>query len=160
MKTKTTIINAIATLFAFLWIYTAVAKLVGYRIFLAQLKMSNLLGGIALLVSIAVPLMELLIATVLLMGLSTGKPKSLKNGMIASAGLLLLFTMYITGMLMTNSHLPCTCGGFIQKLSWPQHLVFNIILIGIALIGIILMKEKNTPYRHREARSDLGLGME
>lgn len=158
MKTKTT--NIIATLFIFLWLYTAASKIVGYNIFLAQLKMSNILGHVALLVSIIIPTIELIITGILLIGLYTQRNKLLKSGLIASAGLLGLFTIYISTMMLTNSHLPCTCGGFIQQLSWPEHLIFNIVMMVITMIGIVLIKGKNTPYRHREVRSDLRLGME
>lgn len=158
MKPKTT--NIITTLFIFLWLYTVASKIVGYNIFLAQLKMSHILGHVALPISIIIPTIELIIAGILIIGIYTQRNKLLKSGLIASAGLLGLFTLYISTMMLTNSHLPCTCGGFIQKLSWPQHLIFNIVFIMIAMIGIMLMRERKTPYRHREVRSDLRLGME
>jgi hypothetical protein len=44
-------------------------------------------------------------------------------------------------MLAYAKHLPCSCGGVIKKLTWPQHLAFNIFFLLIAMTGIILQRK-------------------
>ncbi|MEZ7926105.1 MAG: hypothetical protein QMB68_00660 [Cloacibacterium sp.] len=57
-------------------------------------------------------------------------------GLLASFILMLFFTGYIAHMLLTSENLPCSCGGILEKMSWTQHLYFNIgcaVLAAIAL---------------------------
>ena len=43
---------------------------------------------------------------------------------------------YLLWMLRTEQHLPCSCGGVIQHLTWGQHIVFNGFFIAVAATGI------------------------
>jgi len=45
-------------------------------------------------------------------------------------------------MLKVFDRIPCSCGGIIAKLSWGQHLVFNLIFLGLALIGFMFFDKK------------------
>ncbi len=87
----------------------------------------------------AVPLTE--IAVVLLLLFS----RTRIPGLVASLFLLLLFTGYIAVMLVGDYDLPCQCGGVVSKLSWPQHLVFNCLFIGINAYA--LYAEKNQRFQ-------------
>jgi hypothetical protein len=53
-----------------------------------------------------------------------------------SCGLMTLFTIYIAIILVVNNHIPCSCGGIIQSMSWKQHLLFNVACIILSVIGI------------------------
>jgi len=64
-------------------------------------------------------------------------------GLYASFFMMLSFTLYITLMLLFTKHLPCSCGGVLRKLSWPQHLILNIFFLILAIAGIILQKNKH-----------------
>ena len=113
-----------------LWVYTATDKLLHFQLFRYRLATFPGIGRFADLLSWSLPLLELSLAALLL---TTGK-KML--GFFASAALLLLFTWYLAVMLETQHHLPCTCGGVIEKLSWRQHLVFNLFFTAVAGMGI------------------------
>lgn len=57
--------------------------------------------------------------------------------------LMVAFTSYIIYIIMFNAQLPCTCGGMLEMLSWPQHLAFNITFILLGIIAIILLRKQN-----------------
>lgn len=57
-------------------------------------------------------------------------------GFIVSTLILSLFTIYVS-LILTNffDNIPCSCGGISEGLSWKEHLLVNIFLLTIALIG-------------------------
>ncbi|MDI3321372.1 MauE/DoxX family redox-associated membrane protein [Pinibacter soli] len=125
----------IAALLILLFAYTAFQKFIGHGTFLNTLHNSALLRPVAIFVSWSVPITELAIVCLLLF------PLLRKIGLLCSAVLLTVFTIYIVCMLLFSSSLPCTCGGIISSLSWKQHILFNIIFIGLALYGWYSMRE-------------------
>jgi putative oxidoreductase len=62
-------------------------------------------------------------------------------GFISSFVLMTLFTIY-TGAILLHffDYVPCSCGGVIRKLTWPQHLVFNLFFVGLSVTGIVLQR--------------------
>lgn len=121
--------DIIAALLVLLFVYSAMSKLMIYSTFQGQIKVSPLLSWFSSMAWI-LPVFEWLIVALLLF-----KATRLA-GFYASTFLLLVFTIYITGMLTFSSHLPCSCGGVIAHLTWKQHLLFNIFFIGISYQGI------------------------
>jgi uncharacterized membrane protein YphA (DoxX/SURF4 family) len=59
-------------------------------------------------------------------------------GLYASFFFMILFTGYIVAILRFSSYIPCSCGGILQKMSWTQHLIFNIGFLLLAVIAILL----------------------
>jgi hypothetical protein len=54
-------------------------------------------------------------------------------------------------MILFAEHLPCNCGGVLQKMNWRQHLIFNLFFICLSLIGIRLYQSnKNIVATHRQ----------
>jgi len=86
----------------------------------------------------AIPSLELAIALALMF------ERTRMMGMIASLLLMTLFTIY-TGSVLLHffAYVPCSCGGVIRKLSWPQHMVFNLFFVTISAMGIILQRKKS-----------------
>ncbi|RZJ86383.1 MAG: hypothetical protein EOO20_18410 [Chryseobacterium sp.] len=65
------------------------------------------------------------------------------SGLILSLMLLIAFTIYI--LLILNGAFPerpCSCGGFISKMSWKNHLKFNLVLIAINSFCLYTMSKK------------------
>jgi putative oxidoreductase len=61
----------------------------------------------------------------------------------ASLFLMSAFTIYTVAILFhAFRYIPCSCGGVIRKLTWPQHLFFNLFFVGISILGIILKKRE------------------
>jgi hypothetical protein len=46
-------------------------------------------------------------------------------------------------MLAFDTSLPCSCGGIIAKLSWKEHVVFNLFFIANSVAGIKLQRKIN-----------------
>jgi hypothetical protein len=115
----------------FLWVYAASSKLFIYEGFRFQLLGHKLLANHAWTIAWLIPTVEILIALLLVI------PKTRIGGLYASLSLLLLFTMYIIYMFMFYPYKPCSCGGVISKLTWKQHILFNLFFLLLAVAGII-----------------------
>jgi putative oxidoreductase len=128
------IINVSAALFILLFTYTGISKLTGHDKFENVLSRSPLLEKFSAIISWLVPVIELAIATLLFF------PSTKKSGIRLSLLLMSLFTAYIAYMLLFIPHLPCSCGGVLQKLNWKQHLLFNIGFTVLAAYNLWLYK--------------------
>ncbi|WP_460585485.1 MauE/DoxX family redox-associated membrane protein [Hymenobacter arcticus] len=116
----------------FIFLYTALDKIRSYDTFIADMQKSVLIPAqLVPLTAGTVIASELLIAGLLL------HKKTRKMAFLLAALLMLLFTGYILLMLNFSPYLPCSCGGFIQALSWPQHLAFNSLLLVSCVIGFL-----------------------
>jgi putative oxidoreductase len=135
IQMKGRIINIINGAFILLFVYTAFSKLYELRQFRFVLNMSPLLKNYSGQLSVGVPVMELCIALVRFI------PATARLGMIAGICLLVIFTAYIIYMILIDPHLPCSCGGVIQQLSWTQHIVFNLFFITAGIISIYMQRE-------------------
>lgn len=140
MKNKG-IIAVISALLIGVFVYAAFSKLLNYPLSVAQLHTHPYIGRFAGLIAWFVPAVELIVSALLLF------PGSRRIGLYGSAGLLFIFTAYLALMLLSGRPLPCTCGGFISTLDWPQHIVFNLALILLSIIGIRLYKGARLFYR-------------
>jgi hypothetical protein len=124
----------ISLLLIFLFAYTACSKLIDSKAFATVLGSVPLIERGAGIVAILLPLAELLIVLLLLF------ERTRLVGLYASMILLLVFTVYLVYMVLMVPHLPCSCGGVISRMSWKQHVVFNLFFIGLTMIGIRSMK--------------------
>jgi len=123
-----------------LFVYTAYAKIIDHDRFLKGLTRVHLISGFAVVISFLVPLTEIIIALLLLI------PKTSKWGLYSFTTLMLIFTGYIISALIWEKKLPCHCGGAIEKLSWSQHIWFNIAFIALAIFALWLNK-LNTSFK-------------
>lgn len=131
------IIEIICFLLIILFVYAALSKLFAYADFKNQLTRSPLVKNWAGVVAFVLPAVELIAAG--LLTLSTTR----KAGLLLSFVLMALFTGYIIYMLLFEKNLPCSCGGVLKKLTWKQHIVFNIFFLLTAIAGMRLEKNKN-----------------
>lgn len=130
---KTVLVEIISILLFILFVYSAVSKLLEFQNFQAQLGQSPLLSAYTGLVSYSVLIVEFLIALLLAI------PKFRYKALLASFGLMLMFTAYIVVILNYSSFVPCSCGGILEKLGWKEHLIFNIVVTIMAAIASLLM---------------------
>lgn len=126
------VLDIIASLLFLLFVYTAISKFIAFDYYLYDLRRSPLLAPYAHAIAATVPGAELLVATLLF------APKTRSYGFAGAVTLMLLFTFYVTYVLIFTVKRPCTCGGLIRQLSWPQHLVFNLAFLTFAIIGFSL----------------------
>jgi len=121
---KTNIVDKVSKLLLILlFAYTGSSKLLGHQLFLSQLMQIQMLNTIAAPVSFLLPAVEILTAIFL----AIDKMEIL--GLWLAAFLMTTFTIYVAGMLILKSSLPCTCGGVISSMTWKQHLLFNIFFM-------------------------------
>jgi len=132
MKTvkKTIVPDIISALFILLFVYTAISKLIEHESFKAVLSQSPLIGNKATILSWVLPILELFTAMLLFI------PTMRKWGFAGSLILMLLFTCYITYMILFARDLPCSCGGVVSAMTWPEHLIFNIFFTALSVIGL------------------------
>lgn len=117
-------------LLVLLFSYTAFSKLLEHDKFIFQMNLSPfpLMPDFAVPLAWILPQVELVIVVLLLY------PVYHRAGLIASIALLLVFEIYIAGMMFSGLKLPCTCGGIISKMSWGAHLAFNAFFILFACL--------------------------
>lgn len=136
---RTTIVEIIIALYAILFLYTGISKIMEYGVFREQLAESPILAPVAALVARGLPIVEFLLVLLLVV------PRWRLKGFYASTGLMIAFTLYIIALMSFNDQLPCSCGGVLAALSWGQHIVFNSLFIVLGIIGVILeMKVRRT----------------
>lgn len=126
----------------FLFLYTSFNKLMAFDYYLYDLKRSPLLGNYAIFIAVLIPTVELLVAGLLLI------EKTIKGGLLGSLVLMVLFTIYVGYVLMYASYRPCTCGGIIRELTWPQHLVFNLFFLLLSILGLFLQRRPIASFIH------------
>jgi len=131
-KYSTLITEIISILFILLFVYAAVSKLINIERFKVQLSQSPLLTTYSNWVAWFVPLTELIIVIALLI------PRYRLVGLYGCLGLMSAFSMYIIAILNFSDYIPCSCGGILDKMGWTEHLVFNIVFVVLAIVGIFL----------------------
>lgn len=140
MKIRALAIEIICCLFIAMFLYAAVSKLADYGN--AYLKMLNqpFDDKYAAFLTWAVPLVEIGISLLLI-------PEKTRNtGLYAATGLMAVFTGYVSFVLSGYypGGVPCSCGGFISRMNWSQHLYFNIAFVVLGITGIVLFH-----YQHK-----------
>lgn len=139
--------DIICGLLILLFAYTAFSKLIEFAKFRNVLNRAPLIANYAMFFAALIPATELVIVLLLVM------PRTKKAGLNAATGLLIAFTVYLVFMVLTAPHLPCSCGGVIQKLSWKQHIVFNLFFIGLGITGIYFQQKTNKDNQRTNVQS-------
>jgi uncharacterized membrane protein YphA (DoxX/SURF4 family) len=131
-RRKDWIIEIISALFVVLFVYAAVTKLIDYDKFRLQLGQSPVLTAFAGTIVWLVPAIEIVIAMLLM------TKRFRLAGFYAAFSLMVMFTAYIVVITRFSEYVPCSCGGVLEKLSWDQHLVFNIAFVVMATIAVVI----------------------
>lgn len=137
-RLQNVLLELISLLYILLFVYAAVSKLLDFENFQVQLGQSPLLSAFAGWFSWGIPALELIIALLLILR------RFLLVALLAAYSLMVLFTSYIYILLHYSSFIPCSCGGVIQKLSWSQHIIFNVCFIVLAGIAVVLLPDSRT----------------
>jgi putative oxidoreductase len=130
---KSALVDILSIIIMLLFAYTAASKFLDMPKFVFQMRLAPvpLMKIFAPVLGWVVPVIEMVIAISLAVGFFYPAIKT--KGLYASVILLSAFEIYIVIMLLSGSHLPCTCGGIISQMGWRQHLFFNgfFIIAGI-----------------------------
>ncbi|MDR6782337.1 putative membrane protein YphA (DoxX/SURF4 family) [Pedobacter africanus] len=136
-RTRKITVDVICYLFVLLFLYAATSKLMEYDKFQLQMGKSPIITDYASILVWLVPGLEIAISITLLL------ERTRLAGLYAAFTLMALFTFYIYAILSYSDSIPCSCGGVLQKMTWDQHLVFNIIFVVLGIIGILLQGKIN-----------------
>ncbi|MFP9100718.1 MauE/DoxX family redox-associated membrane protein [Flavobacterium sp. RHBU_24] len=123
----------ITILLVSLFLYTALSKFLDFKGFVYDMNNQPFPDSLTPILVWSTPFFEIGIVTALVFKTTR------EVGFFASTLLMGLFTIY-TAMVMLNgfAYIPCSCGGIIKHLTWPQHLVFNMFFLVISFVGIRL----------------------
>lgn len=124
--------DIIVVLFASLFLYTAVSKILDYRSFYATLDVLPSFNGKAFVLAPLIVISEISISCVLMI------PATRIAGLYLSFTLMCAFTLYLLWAVYNGKTLPCSCGGAFRQLSWKQHLVLNIFVLFLSVSGILI----------------------
>src|SRR5690606_3279826 len=135
------IIEIISVLFILLFVYAGLTKLMEGDRFFNNLNNSPILLGdvTAYILSWGVPTLEIVVA------FFVAWPKTRLRGLYAALGLMILFTVYVAGIVFFSPYTPCSCGGILTLLTWPQHLIVNISFMLLAVLAIRLHHVRKLP---------------
>ncbi|OAD90759.1 hypothetical protein A7A78_14155 [Aequorivita soesokkakensis] len=120
-----------------LFVYAAFSKLLDFETFKLQLAQSPLLSAYAGLIAWLVPSLEIIIAILLL------SERFRVLAFYAFFTLMVMFTTYIFIILNFSDFVPCSCGGVLEKLSWNQHLIFNVVFMMLAGVAVFITAQWN-----------------
>ena len=134
---KRNVTIAVSYLFILLFLYAAISKVLDYETFTVQLAQSPLLSAYAGIVAWLVPGVEIIIALFLVF------ERFRILALYAAFTLMVMFTAYIYIILNYSDFIPCSCGGVLEKLSWTQHLVFNLVFIILAGVAVFFTAQRN-----------------
>lgn len=130
---------AVSIFFVILFCYAAISKVMDFKNFQVQISASPLLNGFSQFLPYTIIIVEFLIAGLLCYH------KTRTIGLIGSLVLMVIFTGYTALLLSTNKNLPCSCGGILEKMSWHQHLYFNMGCIILSVIALSLNLRYSRP---------------
>lgn len=131
MRNKKLIIEIVVLLLVVLFLYTGVSKLVDFKGFTYELNNQPFPNSFTPLLRWLIPITEIAIVAALLF------EKTRLIGLYSSLLLMTLFTIYTALVLFhVFEYVPCSCGGVIKYLTWPQHLLFNLVFVSITFIAI------------------------
>ncbi|WP_051959988.1 MauE/DoxX family redox-associated membrane protein [Sphingobacterium sp. ML3W] len=123
----------IAATFALLWAYIALPKLARLKSF------GRILGSQAIpkwtvpILTWLIPLLEICAVCLLLF------PETMLLGLYFSFGLMLIFTLYVSGIIFQIYDIyPSSSGALFKRMTWRKHLKVNIGLTCIALVGVLM----------------------
>ncbi|OQP63531.1 hypothetical protein A3860_24640 [Niastella vici] len=136
MKRKI-IIEIISSLLILLFLYASVSKWLAFKVFIGEINNQPFPNWMTPYLVWSIPIIEVIIAIGLIF------ERTRMPALYASVVLMSAFTIYTIVILMhAFKYIPCSCGGVIRKLTWPQHLFFNLFFVGISLLGIVLKKRE------------------
>lgn len=139
MKEKTKIITAELASFCLilLWMYASASKLFDYERSKGEMFNQALPHALEEILVWALPTIELVTAILLVF------KRTRASGAVISIGLLSVFTAYIIAVKLNFfDYVPCSCGGVISKLTWNEHLYFNLVFLVMAIALLITLRQK------------------
>ncbi len=135
-------LETIVFLCVLLFAYTALSKLIAMGKFLGQIRSAPIIGPYSNVVIWAVPVAELMVAAMVTW------PRLRLAGLTAFITMMSIFTIYIIYIIGYAPHIPCSCGGVLEAMGWGDHLIFNILFIGIGMAALVMVMQRTQRSKH------------
>ena len=137
MSKKQVLLECASALLIILFLYASLSKFLDFSTFRHDMKIQPLPASLTPLLVWVIPCAEIVIAASLIFD------HTRRLGLYSSLILMGLFTIYSIAILLhLFRYVPCSCGGVIKHLTWPQHHVFNLFFTALA-VGGILIQDRN-----------------
>ncbi len=136
-KKREYIVEICTLLLCLLFAYTAISKIYDWQGTKNGLHNQVFPNWIADILLYGLPPVELVTAILLLY------QKTRIAGLWLSILLMTAFTIYV-GLVMIGifGRIPCSCGGILNTMGWGEHLVFNLVFLLLALIGLYVLNKQ------------------
>ncbi|WPR77690.1 MauE/DoxX family redox-associated membrane protein [Algoriphagus sp. NG3] len=120
------------TILILLWTYTGLDKLIRWDASRKAFHNQTFPSELAEVLAYAVPMVELLIAGLLLFSVTRWW------GYLGSVLLLTVFITYV-GLIWSGAfpRVPCNCAGILESVGWAAHFWLNLGFIGVAVWGLV-----------------------
>lgn len=136
---KEFLIELSSYLIILLFLYAAISKLTIFVEFQEQMMQSPLIPRSFIpFLAVAIPGGEIIIAWLLVF------ERTKQIGFYLAFFTMLIFTLYLIILVSVAENAPCSCGGILSSLSYPQHIVLNFAFTLIALNGSIMLNTKKS----------------
>ena len=132
----------ILLLLTILYLHTAVSKILSFQDFTFDMNNQPFPDSWTPFLIYALPATEIAIVIAFFFG------RTRLLGLYLSLLLMSLFTVYTALVLLhVFKYVPCSCGGIIRQLTWPQHLILNVscLMLNIKAIQIQNNRVKQAP---------------
>src|ERR1700744_2613423 len=138
MLKRQLVLECIAALLILLFLYASVSKFLDFKRFIEEIDNQPLPNSWTPFIVWSAPFLEIAISA------AVAFEYTRLLGFYASLILMTLFTIYSI-LILTHffPYIPCSCGGVIRKLTWPQHLVLNLFYVALSVLGLILQRSKH-----------------
>ncbi|MFB6456372.1 MauE/DoxX family redox-associated membrane protein [Chitinophaga sp. Hz27] len=139
MKLNRVLIESIIFLYVLVFFYAGLTKLLNHEQTYRQMFNQPFDTRYAGFMSWFIPCLELSLCVLVFLS------RTRKIGLWGSTLLMCTFTVYVGIIWFGRSmfKVPCSCGGLIATLDWPQHFWFNLTLSLLGFIAIILHYRTN-----------------
>jgi hypothetical protein len=137
MLKRQLVLECIAALLVMLFMYASVSKFLDFKRFIDEMNNQPLPNSWTPFLVWGIPFLEIAISAALLFEYTR------LLAFYASLVLMTLFTIYAI-MILAHffPYIPCSCGGVIRKLTWPQHLALNLFYVALSVLGLVLQRRK------------------
>jgi uncharacterized membrane protein YphA (DoxX/SURF4 family) len=140
MHRRQIVLEIIVSLLVLLFVYASISKFLDFQTFKKEMNNQPLPHSWTPALVWCIPCSEIGLSLALIF------ERTRLIGFYGSLALMSLFSGYAIIILFhAFSYIPCSCGGIIKRLSWRQHLVFNLFFVGLSLAGISLQRRKAKP---------------
>lgn len=137
MVKKQVMLECVSALLILLFLYASLSKFMDFKTFIGEMNNQPLPKSWTPFLVWFIPCTEIVLSALLIF------ERTRLLGFYGSVVLMSLFTVYAMLILLHFfPRVPCSCGGIIKRLTWQQHLAFNLFFVALSVSGVIIQRRK------------------